>query len=107
MSSYSSALKMTKNENGRSPYFQDSITEKCFPRGELSNAWDQTFVEEQMTGLCGSLIGLEAQETRKLTMYQRVCLSTSNQEVNSREDRPVSRNHFFDSFHPHEKIIKA
>lgn len=72
------ALKMMTNKSGRSPYFEDNKMDRWFPKGDLPEVQDQTFIEEQITGLCGSLVDLQAKEARKLVMYPRLSLSISH-----------------------------
>ncbi|CAD6572877.1 MAG: hypothetical protein ASARMPREDX12_005527 [Alectoria sarmentosa] len=91
---------------------EDNTMDRCFLIEDLPDEWDQNFVEEQITGLCGSLIDLRGKEAGKPIMDQDVhFLHFTIKEYLERPDRlnfPVSlRNDFLDTVQAHEKIVKA
>lgn len=91
---------------------EDNTMAKHFPKEDLPDEWHHTFVEEQITGLCGLLIDLRGKEAGKPIMDQEVhFVHFTIKEYLSRPDRlkfPVSsRNDFLDTFQAHEKVVKA
>lgn len=82
---------------------EDSTMAKHSPKEDLPDEWDHTFVEEQITGLCGSLIDLRGKETGKPIMDQEVhIVHFTIKKYLSRPGRPTFpvsvRNDFLDTF---------